>query len=198
MRLTTRTAVLFFSLLALTTGSSALATDDDWASAVDAAQAVDPAIAPPTAVAGDIRAVGGGDILGAGSTATSPSAAPARPASCAATSRSSGHRGRCSAPTPSASAQLRCLTERSSPPRRPADRAGVHGAVAPLQRERHRASGWRRRHVRGLPLARRGRGHPLRAYAGGRPDRAREHLDHGRLAEALAASPSEEVGAEAA
>jgi hypothetical protein len=52
----------------LTTGSSALATEADWASAVDAAQAVDPAIAPPTAVAGDIRAVGGGDILGAGST----------------------------------------------------------------------------------------------------------------------------------
>jgi hypothetical protein len=68
MRLTTRTAVLFFSLLALTTGSNALATDDDWASAVDAAQAVDPAIAPPTAVAGDIRAVGGGDVLGASST----------------------------------------------------------------------------------------------------------------------------------
>ena len=68
MRLTTRTAVLFFSLIALTTGSNALATDDDWASALEAAQAVDPAIAPPTAVAGDIRAVGGGDILGAGST----------------------------------------------------------------------------------------------------------------------------------
>ena len=68
MRLTTRTAVLFFSLFALTTGSNALATDDDWASAVDAAQAVDPAIAPPTAIAGDIRAVGGGDVLGAGST----------------------------------------------------------------------------------------------------------------------------------
>jgi hypothetical protein len=68
MRLPTRTAVLFFSLIALTTGSNALATDEDWASAVDAAQAVDPAIVPPTAVAGDIRAVGGGDILGAGST----------------------------------------------------------------------------------------------------------------------------------
>jgi len=68
MRLPTRTAALFFSLIALTTGSNALATDEDWASAVDAAQAVDPAIVPPTAVAGDIRAVGGGDILGAGST----------------------------------------------------------------------------------------------------------------------------------
>jgi hypothetical protein len=68
MRLTTRTAGLFFSLLVLTTGNNALATDDDWASAVDAAQAVDPAIAPPTAVAGDIRAVGGGDVLGSGST----------------------------------------------------------------------------------------------------------------------------------
>ena len=68
MRLTMRTAVLFFSLVALTTGSGALATDDDWASAVDAAQAVDPTIAPPTAVTGDIRAVGGGDILGAGAT----------------------------------------------------------------------------------------------------------------------------------
>jgi hypothetical protein len=67
MRLTTRTAGLFFSLLVLTTGNNALATDD-WASAVDAAQAVDPAIAPPTAVAGDIRAVGGGDVLGSGST----------------------------------------------------------------------------------------------------------------------------------
>lgn len=68
MRHTTRTAVLFFSLLLLTTGSTALATDGDWASAVDAAQVVDPAIAPPTSVAGDIRAVGGGDILGAGTT----------------------------------------------------------------------------------------------------------------------------------
>jgi hypothetical protein len=68
MRLTTRTAGLFFSLLSLTTGSNALATDDDWASAVDAAQAVDPAIAPPAGVAGDIRAVGGGDVLGSGST----------------------------------------------------------------------------------------------------------------------------------
>jgi hypothetical protein len=67
MRLTMRTAVLFFWLVALTIGSSALAMDGDWASAVDAAQAVDPAIAPPT-TAGDIRAVGGGDILGAGST----------------------------------------------------------------------------------------------------------------------------------
>ena len=56
MRLTTRTAVLFFSLIALTTGSSALATEATGPSAVDAAQAVDPAIAPPTAVAGDIRA----------------------------------------------------------------------------------------------------------------------------------------------
>jgi hypothetical protein len=68
MRLTTRTAVLFFWVVTLTTGSSALATDGDWASAVDAAQAVDSSIAPPAAVAGDIRAVGGGDILGAGST----------------------------------------------------------------------------------------------------------------------------------
>jgi hypothetical protein len=68
MRHTSRTAVLFFSLLLLTSGSSALATDGDWASAVDAAQAVDPAIVPPTTVAGDVRAVGGGDILGAGST----------------------------------------------------------------------------------------------------------------------------------
>lgn len=68
MRHTTRTAVLFFSLFLLTTGTSALATESDWASAVDAAQAVDPAIVPPTPVAGDIRAVGGGDILGAGST----------------------------------------------------------------------------------------------------------------------------------
>jgi hypothetical protein len=68
MRLPTRTAVLFFSLIALTTGSDALATDGDWASAVGAAQAVDPAIAPPTTVAGDLRAVGGGDVLGAGST----------------------------------------------------------------------------------------------------------------------------------
>jgi hypothetical protein len=68
MRHTPRTAVLFFSLLALTTGSSALATDGDWASAVDAAQAVDPAIVPPTIVTGDIRAVGGGDINGSGTT----------------------------------------------------------------------------------------------------------------------------------
>ena len=68
MRHTTRTAVLFFSLLALTTGSAALATGGDWASAVDAAQAVDPAIIPPTPVAGDVRAVGGGDILGPGTT----------------------------------------------------------------------------------------------------------------------------------
>jgi len=68
MRHSTRTAALFFSLLALTTGSSALATDGDWASAVDAAQAVDPAIVPPSTVAGDVRAVGGGDILGAGTT----------------------------------------------------------------------------------------------------------------------------------
>jgi len=67
MRHTSRTAVLFFSLLALTTGSSALATDGDWASAVDAAQAVDPAIVPPT-IAGDVRAIGGGDIGGAGTT----------------------------------------------------------------------------------------------------------------------------------
>jgi hypothetical protein len=68
MRLTLRTAVLFFWLAVLTTGSSALATDGEWASAVDAAQAVDPAIAPPSATMVDIRAVGGGDILGAGST----------------------------------------------------------------------------------------------------------------------------------
>jgi hypothetical protein len=67
MRHTTRTAVLFFSLFLLTTGTSALATDGDWSSAVDAAQAVDPAIVPPTPVAGDVRAVGGGDILGEGS-----------------------------------------------------------------------------------------------------------------------------------
>lgn len=52
----------------LTTGSSALATDGDWASAVDAAQAVDPAIVPPAIVTGDIRAVGGGDINGSGTT----------------------------------------------------------------------------------------------------------------------------------
>jgi hypothetical protein len=68
MRLTTRTAVLFFSLFALTTGSAALATDEEWGDAVDAAQSVDPAMAPPSAVAGDVRAVGGGDILGAGTT----------------------------------------------------------------------------------------------------------------------------------
>jgi hypothetical protein len=68
MRPTTRTAVLFFSAIALTTGSNALATGGDWASAVDAAQAVDPAIDPPAAVAGDVRAVGGGDVLGAGTT----------------------------------------------------------------------------------------------------------------------------------
>ena len=66
MRCTARTAVLFFSLLALTTGSEALATGGDWAAAVDAAHAVDPAIdAPP--VETDVRAVGGGDVLGAGS-----------------------------------------------------------------------------------------------------------------------------------
>ena len=68
MRRVTRTAVLFFSVLGLTTGSAALATDGDWSSAVNAAQQVDPAIVPPSTVAGDIRAVGGGDILGAGST----------------------------------------------------------------------------------------------------------------------------------
>jgi len=68
MRHTTRTAVLFFWLLLLTTGSSALATDGDWASAIDAAEAVDPAIVPPPAVESDVRAVGGGDILGAGTT----------------------------------------------------------------------------------------------------------------------------------
>jgi hypothetical protein len=68
MRHTSRTAVLFFSIIALTTGSNALATDGEWASAVDAAQAVDPAIVPPTTVAGDVRAVGGGDINGAGTT----------------------------------------------------------------------------------------------------------------------------------
>lgn len=67
MRLTTRTAVLFFSLFALTTGSAALATDGDWGDAVDAAQSVDSAMTPPSPVAGDVRAVGGGDILGAGS-----------------------------------------------------------------------------------------------------------------------------------
>jgi hypothetical protein len=67
MRRTTRTAVLFFSVLALTTGSAALATDGDWSSAVDAAQDVDPAITPPPAVNSDVRAVGGGDILGPGS-----------------------------------------------------------------------------------------------------------------------------------
>jgi hypothetical protein len=68
MRHTSRTAVLFFSIIALTTGSAALATDGEWASAVDAAQAVDPTIVPPTTVAGDVRAVGGGDINGAGTT----------------------------------------------------------------------------------------------------------------------------------
>jgi hypothetical protein len=68
MRRITRTAVLFFSLIALTTGSAALATGGDWASAVNAAQAVDPTIVPPTTVAGDVRAVGGGDINGAGTT----------------------------------------------------------------------------------------------------------------------------------
>jgi hypothetical protein len=66
MRRTARTAVLFFSLLALTTGSEALATGGDWAAAVDAAQAVDPAIDPPPAET-NVRAVGGGDVLGAGS-----------------------------------------------------------------------------------------------------------------------------------
>ena len=68
MRHTKRTAVLFFSLLLLTTGTTALATDGDWVSAVDAAQEVDPAIAPPPALESDVRAVGGGDILGSGST----------------------------------------------------------------------------------------------------------------------------------
>jgi hypothetical protein len=67
MRRSTRTAVLFFWLLLLTTGSGALATDDDWAMAVDAAQEVDPAIDPPPAVETDVRAVGGGDVLGDGS-----------------------------------------------------------------------------------------------------------------------------------
>lgn len=67
MRHATGTAVLFFWLLLLTTGSSALAAEGDWASAVDAAQEVDPAIAPPPAAESDVRAVGGGDILGSGS-----------------------------------------------------------------------------------------------------------------------------------
>ena len=113
MRLTTRTAVLFFSLLALTTGSNALATDDDWASAVDAAQAVDPAIAPPTAVAGDIRAVGGGDVLGASATGDF-ALSGFRKDGVAASSRSSGHRGRCSTPTSSASRRRCSRTARSS------------------------------------------------------------------------------------
>jgi hypothetical protein len=66
MRRVTGTAALFFSALALTTGSVALATDGDWSSAVDAAQAVDPAIDPPPPVDSDVRAVGGGDINGSG------------------------------------------------------------------------------------------------------------------------------------
>jgi hypothetical protein len=66
MRRSSRTAVLFFWLLLLTTGSGALATDGDWTSAVDAAQSVDPAIEPPPAVETDVRTVGGGDVSGPG------------------------------------------------------------------------------------------------------------------------------------
>jgi hypothetical protein len=63
----TRTAVLSFCLLFVLTGT-ALATDGDWADAVDAAEAVDPTITPPTLLDTDVSIVGGGHVLPGSST----------------------------------------------------------------------------------------------------------------------------------
>lgn len=61
----TRTAVLFFCLLFVITGT-ALATDGEWADAVDAAEAVDPTLTAPT-VNSDVSIVGGGKVQSGGS-----------------------------------------------------------------------------------------------------------------------------------
>ena len=61
-----RTAVLFFCLLSLLVTGTALATDGEWADAVDAAEAVDPTLSAPS-VNSDVSIVGGGKLLPDGS-----------------------------------------------------------------------------------------------------------------------------------
>jgi hypothetical protein len=62
----TRTAVLFFCLLFVLTGT-ALATDGEWADAVDAAEAVDPTLDAPALTGTDVSVVGGGKANAGGS-----------------------------------------------------------------------------------------------------------------------------------
>ena len=67
MRRYAGTAVLFFCLTLLTSGTGVAATDVDWASSVDAAEAVDPTLAAPPLLGTNVSVVGGGKAIVGGS-----------------------------------------------------------------------------------------------------------------------------------